>query len=265
MQRQHVVAIPDRRQVELAVPALQLVEQAEQRIRCRGVERLAEVGETITYSFSVTNTGNVTLTNVNVSDAHSGTGSLSAITPASIASLAVGASQTFTATYVVTQADIDAGSFTNTAMGSGSADTNGNGQDGDPADTPVSDTGSATANADQDSSMEVTKTATESSYAAVGDVINYTITVANTGNTTISNVVVTDPQASTGPTYQSGDDGDGELEVGETWTYVATYVITQADIDNGSFTNTATGSGDDPNGDPVGDDDDETVDADQDS
>jgi len=42
------------------------------------------------------------------SDVHSGTGTLSAITPAS-ATLAPGASQDFTASYTVTQADIDAG------------------------------------------------------------------------------------------------------------------------------------------------------------
>ena len=68
----------------------------------------AAVGDLVTYSYLVTNTGNVSLTNVAVSDVHSGTGTLSAITPAS-ADLAPGATETFTATYTVTQADIDAG------------------------------------------------------------------------------------------------------------------------------------------------------------
>ena len=67
------------------------------------------VGEVVTYTYVVTNTGNVTLTAVSVSDVHSGAGTLGAITPASVASLAVGASVTFTADYTVTQADIDAG------------------------------------------------------------------------------------------------------------------------------------------------------------
>jgi len=74
-----------------------------------------EVGDVITYTYAVTNTGNVSLSDVSISDVHSGTGTLSTITPAS-ATLAPGASQDFTATYTVTQADIDAGTdITNTA------------------------------------------------------------------------------------------------------------------------------------------------------
>ncbi|WP_449353881.1 DUF7507 domain-containing protein [Aliigemmobacter aestuarii] len=63
------------------------------------------LGETITYSFEVENTGNVTLTNVSVTDPLTG---LSAITPAPV-SLAPGASQIFTATLTVTQDHLDAG------------------------------------------------------------------------------------------------------------------------------------------------------------
>jgi len=57
-----------------------------------------EVGDVITYTYEITNTGNITLNNVNVTDVHGGSGTLSAITPASI-SLAPTDSQTFTATY----------------------------------------------------------------------------------------------------------------------------------------------------------------------
>jgi uncharacterized repeat protein (TIGR01451 family) len=64
-------------------------------------------GETVTYVFTVENTGNVTLTGVTVSeDAFDGQGTMSSITPAT-ATLAPGASETFTATYVIQQADID--------------------------------------------------------------------------------------------------------------------------------------------------------------
>ena len=59
------------------------------------------VGDTIDYTFLVQNTGNVTLTNVNVSDPK--VGSLSCPTT----TLAPGASMTCTATYALTQADID--------------------------------------------------------------------------------------------------------------------------------------------------------------
>ncbi|WP_322892264.1 hypothetical protein, partial [Yoonia sp. 76] len=156
----------------------------------------------------------------------------------------------YTATYVVTQADLDAGSFTNTATGTGAADRTGDGL----GDTPLSETDTATATAAQDPSIAVVKTITAgASYAAVGDVISYEITLANDGNVTVYTPVLGDPQA-TSLTFVGGDAGTiGVLDVGETWVYTATYVVTQADLDAGSFTNTATGMGDaDTTGDGVG-------------
>ncbi|WP_269930950.1 DUF7507 domain-containing protein [Aminobacter sp. HY435] len=69
-------------------------------------------GDRLSYSFVVTNTGNLALDNVDPVDAgpifngQPAGGSLSAITPAPL-TLAPGAAQTFTATYDLTQADID--------------------------------------------------------------------------------------------------------------------------------------------------------------
>lgn len=77
------------------------------------VQKPADVGNTITYSFAVTNTGNVTLSNVVVTDPLPG---LSAISPASVATLAPGDSTTFTATYAVTYEDILAGGVLNRAL-----------------------------------------------------------------------------------------------------------------------------------------------------
>ena len=73
------------------------------------------VGDTVNYTYVITNTGNITLENANITDAHNGSGTLSAITPAS-ATIAPGNNQTFTATYIVVQADVDAQApFTNLA------------------------------------------------------------------------------------------------------------------------------------------------------
>jgi uncharacterized repeat protein (TIGR01451 family) len=74
------------------------------------------LGDVITYTFTVTNNGTVTLTNVSVSDPLAG---LSAIAPASVATLAPGATQVFTATYTFTQDDVDVGSLLNTATATG--------------------------------------------------------------------------------------------------------------------------------------------------
>ena len=63
-------------------------------------------GETITYEITITNDGTVTLVDVVVTDELTGD-------TWTINSLAVGASETFTATYTVTEADTYAGSVVN--------------------------------------------------------------------------------------------------------------------------------------------------------
>lgn len=67
----------------------------------------ADPGDIITYYYDVTNTGNVTINNISVSDAHSGTGAPPVPAPALVASLVPAATTQFTATYQVTQGDID--------------------------------------------------------------------------------------------------------------------------------------------------------------
>ncbi len=75
----------------------------------------AQVGETINYAFAVTNTGNVTITNIVVTDTKV------TVVGNPIASLAVGATNTatITASYILTQAEIDAGQVTNSALAIG--------------------------------------------------------------------------------------------------------------------------------------------------
>ena len=75
-----------------------------------------DAGDTITYSFTVTNTGNVTLTRSTVTDPQAGRRS-----PARAATLAPGASATCTPTYTLTQADVNAGKVDNTATATGTA------------------------------------------------------------------------------------------------------------------------------------------------
>ena len=58
-----------------------------------------QVGDVITYTYTFTNTGNTTMTDVSVSDVHGGTGTLGAISPASVASVAPNGTATFTADY----------------------------------------------------------------------------------------------------------------------------------------------------------------------
>ena len=78
-------------------------------------------GDTVTYSFRITNTGNVALTDVTVNEgAFNGTGSLSAVDcPPAAASLLPGQVVTCTATYQVTAGDLGASALVNTATATG--------------------------------------------------------------------------------------------------------------------------------------------------
>ena len=190
------------------------------------------VDEVITYTYVVTNTGNTTLTDVSVSDDHSGTGTLSAITPASVASLAVGDSATFTATYTVTQADIDAGNaIINTATMAATP----------PTGTPVTATESVTVEAIAPApSLTLSKTASNTTDVQVGDVITYTYVAENTGNVGLTAVSISDVHSGAG-TLSAITPASVDLALGESATFTATYTVTQADIDAGAdITNTAT-------------------------
>ncbi|WP_299444396.1 hypothetical protein, partial [uncultured Aquimarina sp.] len=61
---------------------------------------IIDAGDTINYVFTVTNTGNIDLTGISVTDA------LATVTPATTIDLVVGASDssTYTASYVITPA-----------------------------------------------------------------------------------------------------------------------------------------------------------------
>jgi hypothetical protein len=69
------------------------------------------------------------------------------------------------------------------------------------------------------------------SAAHVDDVVTYTFTVTNPGDTGLSNVTVTDDRCAEAPALQSmaGGNEDDVLEPGETWTYTCAYTVTEAD------------------------------------
>ena len=95
------------------------------------------LGDVINYSFTVSNTGNVPLTAVSISDPLLGAN----LTGGPI-SLGIGASDatTFKGTYTITQADIIAGGVQNTATASGTPPNLPNGNSATPV-TDVSDAG----------------------------------------------------------------------------------------------------------------------------
>ncbi|HBB93655.1 MAG TPA: hypothetical protein DC042_18485, partial [Bacteroidales bacterium] len=88
------------------------------------------------------------------------------------------------------------------------------------------------------SGYNITKSAMETSYSAVGDLIHYTITVSNKGSETIYNSTVTDPNA----IFSSGNQ-ISILRSNTVATFLAAHTITQSDIDAGQVINCAFVSG----------------------
>nr|WP_314844358.1 AraC family transcriptional regulator [uncultured Microbacterium sp.] len=198
------------------------------------------VGSVITYSFTARNAGNVTLTGVSLTDPHPGLSTIALTWPGTAGTLAPGQQVTGTATYTVTQADVDAGSVINAARIVGTP-PNGPavGADSPTVTLPTVAAGPG---------LSTTKSATVSGTGAVGDVIDYTVTLANTGNVTLRSVVVSDPLVGLTPFVYTWPGDAGVLAPGAQAIARASHTITQADVDAGSVVNVATGSGLSPNG-----------------
>jgi uncharacterized repeat protein (TIGR01451 family) len=221
---------------------------------------------TVIYDITVKNYGDTVLNNVQVTDNLATTFAGATIVSASAASsqftvnalyngtsdvnvlaggntLALGATKTVTLTVKVRPVVVPA-TFANQGTASGIS----------PAETPVSDVSTVGTDPDNDGGnpgndndgnpgnngdptpvtvtftpgIALTKSGPAVSY--VGGQVAYTYTVKNTGDVELHNVTPADDRCSP-LVYQSGDNGDGKLQVTETWTYTCTYTIKSTDPD----------------------------------
>ena len=212
----------------------------------------ANLGDLITYTISIENKGNVTLNSLTISDTiKDGNGAnlsldgppsfVSATTSSTSTTLQVGGTATFTANYTIDQQAVDSGRVENSAVGTASSpsgvQTSDTSDDGDDSDGDIDDDPTITL-LTATPTLSVSKSATvndpDSNGVDLGDTITYTIVVTNTGDLTLSNVVITDTltdanssslSLNSGPTLTAGDASN--LGVGAALTYQATHVITQ--------------------------------------
>ena len=168
----------------------------------------ARVGDVITYSFAVKNTGDCKLTNVAVTD--------SMVTVSPIGDLDPGEERTVTAGHTV--ADADPAKLVNKATVSGTPECG-------PA---VTGDGSASVSVIHPA-VELTKSAP--ALAAIGDKITYSYKVKNTGDSKLTNITVSDDLL--GPIGPFGD-----LEPGAEQTITVDYTVKASD--SPAITNTAT-------------------------
>ena len=214
-----------------------------------------KAGETIHYTLTVTNTGNQTLENVEITDTLNAAGTISNIQGAdskqdgkvtifTISSLAPKAEATITYDYVVQEAD-KGNTISNAAVGTPA----------NPEDPDGEKPGDNTNNPVENPKLEVKKdivsiTAADGTQkdkagkADLNDLITYSVTVTNTGNMKLTNVKITDSLE--GIQLAEGQSFDlGILEAGEAKTVTYTYQVKESDLGK-SILNTATATGDVP-------------------
>ncbi|OQB46351.1 MAG: hypothetical protein BWY00_01625 [Firmicutes bacterium ADurb.Bin153] len=176
------------------------------------------VGDDVVFEFTVTNTGDCTLTNVSVDDdilGHIGT----------IASLASGASQTLSRTVSATE-----GQHANTATVTGTPPVG----DVVTADDPGHYFG-------ENPSYRIDKTVEETEITAPCT-LHYTVVLTNTGNIDLTGVTLDDSLVEDVGSAVESLSADGVLNVGEHWTWTYTYSVSQAEVNLGDpIDNTATG------------------------
>ena len=214
-----------------------------------------KAGETIHYTLTVTNTGNQTLENVEITDTLNAAGTISNIQGAdskqdgkvtifTISSLAPKAEATITYDYVVQEAD-KGNTISNAAVGTPA----------NPEDPDGEKPGDNTNNPVENPKLEVKKdivsiTAADGTQkdkagkADLNDIITYNVTITNTGNMKLTNVKITDSLE--GIRLAEGQSFDlGILEAGEAKTVTYTYQVKESDLGK-SILNTATATGDVP-------------------
>ncbi len=230
------------------------------------------VGDVLNYTVRVTNTGNVTLTGVTVVDPLTGQ-SISGVT------LAPGAFNDYPTSYVLTQPDLDRlgnagpdGDIDNTAT----ADSNETGSVSDSAVVPLV----------YDPRIDLIKYVSVNGGAFVdgnyvvgaplpygpqnvniNTPVDFRITVANTGNVSLTNVLIRDIDTSASGSSNTilfqngaltaaamaldaeltGDNGNGTLDVGETWTIEYTTAFDAGQHLNTGYVTTAENALDEDN------------------
>ncbi len=198
---------------------------------------VSAAGDVINYVFTVTNNGNVPLTDVAINEkSFSGSGAAPAIDCGPAAALIQPLETiTCTATYTVTQADINAGVISNTVVASSTAPD---------LSSVTSDDASYSIVPLSNPELSLTKSVQPLVVSDPGEIADYTVIASNTGNVTLTEVAVAEMIfTGSGPSPSlSCSPATTTLEPGETLTCSAQHETTQADVEAGGFTNTAQAS-----------------------
>ena len=182
-----------------------------------------KIGDIATYSIRVSNTGDIALLNVTVSDANA---TITSCTPSiPVASLAIGASIDCVASHTATKADFEAGFISNVAI------TQNDGG------VTVKTSNEVKTELTQDPSVNITQKEVDPKPHPEGDKAKLEITVVNDGNIKLTNVIIeTDNSKNLVCTPALPV---AVLEVGDKIVCYTDHITTAKDVFNGSFPNNA--------------------------
>lgn len=215
---QNVTSPPSSQSVPIERPAAITVEKQAQ------TPGPYAVGQTVTFTYDVRNTGGTELTDVQVSDDHVDGITCDSTTLAPAES--PGDSTTCSGTYTITAADGTAGSVTNTATATGTAD----------GQTVTSPQTQLTLPVGAPHITLEKRVVTRGPYN-VGTQVQYAYTVTNTGSTPLHDVLVSDDRVADVTCDAT------TLAPGARTTCHGTYTLTQADADVCEQSRAAAGGG----------------------
>ena len=255
-------------------PGIEAVKTAQ--ITDNGDEIVGE-GDIITYTITVTNTGNITLSDIRVEDSLTdGNGNSLTLSNGPFFSgsslgsnngiLQVSESATYIGFYIIESGSaLTSGIYNSVKVIASSPgftdDVFDVSDDGDDSDGNTTDDQTEVL-ISSSPELEVTKIAdvddlNQDDETGPGDIINYTITVENKGNITITGISIIDTMIdgngrslslTSGPTFvgSSMNSPLGILIPGEVATYTATYRILERDLDSDFVENSALAIGSSP-------------------
>ena len=181
------------------------------------------LGDVLSYTARGSNTGNVALSGVELSDL------LVNSTGKECGAVAIGGNCEISGEYAVTQADVDAGMVENTATGNA---------------TELSGevTASRSTAVEQERELTLAKSAAESGFGGTGETLTYSYEVSNSGTVTLTGTVsITDDKIAS-EEISCGTVPTGGLGPGGKVTCSGSYETEQADVDGSGVTNSATAS-----------------------
>jgi gliding motility-associated-like protein/uncharacterized repeat protein (TIGR01451 family) len=204
-----------------------------------GEENYDAAGDILHYTITLTNDGNVSIGNIIVTDPGADANSIRFAGGDADHDNRLDPDETwrYTATHTVTLADLDAAIYSNTAAANGTTVVG--------VIDPVED--SADVIGLQNPELTLVKASDRTEYIAPGEIINYTLRVTNTGNVTVRNITLTDPNATT----MTCTGAPFTLVPGATASCTATHTVTMDDIFNGTVVNIAAATGTAPSTAPV--------------